>query len=253
MSDTKRLVFISYGGSIDGKIASLLSDFLGGLFTYKAAVYCTASEDNRIGAPYGEDFSASYMKNISEAPIFIPLLSENYLQSTTTLVEMGAAYALEKSFIPFLVSGCDYSKLQPLYNIRNSDMYSIDDHQKFRKAIEKIGFILNRPCPMSDEKIKKFILDVKQLKTGYKTNLSKNKQIKFICRELFENPEQYESFVSELGKNNILDICITKYKSDRKIQECRLYFKDTKSVSDLMSFLDEKGSPEIYEFAEIEG
>ena len=247
-----RLAFISYGGSIDAKIAYLLCEFLGDFFSYKTAVYCTASDDNRIGAPYGEDFSTSYMNNIKEAKIFIPLLSENYLQSATTLVEMGAAYALGKTFIPFLVSGCDYSKLQPLYNIRNNDMYAIDEYQKLRKALERINITLSTSYPISDEKTKNFIRSVKQLKTGYRTNISKHKQIKFICDDLFAQRDKFEAFVHNLGKENILDICITEYMND-EVQECRLYFKDTKSVSDLSDFLDGAGFVENYSFTEIEG
>lgn len=247
-----RLAFISYAGSIDSKIANLLCMFLGDFLSYKTAVYCTASDDNKIGAPYGEDFSNSYMDNIKRAKIFIPLLSENYLQSATTLIEMGAAYALEKTFIPFLVSGCDYGKLQPLYNIRNNDMYAIDELPKFKKALEKINLELGTSNSISEDRIKKFIHDVKGLKTGYKTNISKHKQIKFVCNELFQQREKYEDFIEKLGNENILDICITKYIDDKAI-ECRLYFKDTKSVSDLANYLDNVGFSKNYSFAEIEG
>ena len=144
----ERLAFISYGGSIDAQIAALLCDFLSDFLGYKTAVYCTASHDNRVAAPYGDDFSTSYMKNISEAKVFIPLLSENYMQSKTTLIEMGAAYALGKKFIPFLVSGCDYGKLQPLYNIRNNDMYAIDNRFGLKKALEEINLVLGAPNPI---------------------------------------------------------------------------------------------------------
>ena len=247
----KRLAFISYGGSIDAKIANLLSEFLVDFFSYKGAVYCTASDDNRVSAPYGEDFSDSYMSNIMKSEVFIPLLSENYLHSTTTLVEMGAAYALGKTFIPFLVSGCDYSRLCPLYNIRNNDMYAIDNQQKFKKALERINMILGTSNSISEDKIRGLIRDINQLKSGYKTNILKHQQIKFICNELFSKKEKYETFISNLGKENILDICITNY-ADEKVQECRLYFKDSKSVSDFVVFLDGSGFSDNYDLAEIE-
>lgn len=247
-----RLAFISYGGSIDSKIASLLCEFLGEFFSYKAAVYCTASNDNKIGAPYGEDFSDNYMENIRQAKIFIPLLSEHYLQSTTTLIEMGAAYALDKVFVPFLVSGLDYSKLQPLYNMRNRDIYAIDELPKLKKALEKINLELHQSNPISDEKIRKFVYEIKKLKTGYQTNISKHKQIKFVCRDLFQQRDAFENFIRQLGAKSILDICITKYKDDKAL-ECRLYFKDAKSVSDLTNYLDRIGFSYNYSLAEIEG
>lgn len=251
MDGEKRLAFISYGGSIDAKIANLLCGFLADFFSYKAAVYCTASDDNRVSAPYGEDFSDSYMSNIKASDIFIPLLSENYLYSTTTLVEMGAAYALGKTFIPFLVSGCDYNRLFPLYNIRNNDMYAIDNPKKFKKALERINAVLGTSNSISEDKIRDLIRDIKQLKSGYKTNILKHQQIKFICNELFSKKEKYEAFISNLGKENILDICITNYVDD-KVQECRLYFKDSKSVADLEMFLDAAGFSDNYDLAEIE-
>lgn len=250
--DKKRLAFISYGGTIDAKIANLLCEFLEGFFTYKAAVYCTASDDNRVGAPYGEDFSDSYMNNIKAAQVFIPLLSQNYLHSTTTLVEMGAAYALGKTIIPFLVSGCDYGKLQPLYNIRNNEMYAIDNQQKFRKALERINTVLGTSNAISEDKVKSLIRDIKLLKSGYKTNISKHQQIKFICDDLFLKKDRYETLISNLGKENILDICITDYV-DNKVRECRLYFKEKKSVGDLVAYLDGTGFSDKYDFAEIEG
>lgn len=249
----KRQAFISYGGNIDVQIAALLCDFLCDFFGYKTAVYCTASHDNRISVPYGDDFSASYMKNIGESNIFIPLLSENYMQSMTTLVEMGAAYALGKKFLPFLVSGCDYGKLQPLYNIRNNDMYAIDNCFGLRKALEEINLVLDHPNPISEEKCNNLIRSIKQLKSGYKTIISKQKQIKFVCNKLFSNKEEYKDFINELGKRKILDIGITNYTHE-EVLECSLYFKDTKNVSDLMAFLDEKGFLENeYNFIEIEG
>lgn len=252
MSDN-RIAFISYGGSIDAQIARLLCDFLVDFLGYKTAVYCTASHDNRIAASYGEDFSDSYMKNIKEAKVFIPLLSENYLQSTTTLIEMGAAYALDKKFIPFLVSGCDYGKLQPLYNIRNSDMYAIDDYIGLKKALEEINLKLSKAYPVSEDKCKELIRKIKQLKTGYKTNISKQKKIKFVCNKLFLNNEEYKSLIGELGRRKIIDICITNYTHEN-VHECSLYFKETKNVSDLVNFLDEQGYlDDDYSFIEIEG
>ncbi len=255
MSNTsdERLAFISFGGSIDIEIAALLCDFLCDFLGYKSSVYCTASHDNRTSTPYGEDFSASYMNNISEAKVFIPLLSENYLQSKTALIEMGAAYALKKKFIPFLISGCDYGKLQPLYNIRNNDMYAIDDRVALQKALEEINRVLGSPNPISDDKCNSLIRNIKQKKSDYKTNISKQKQVKFVCKKLFSNNDAYNSFINELGNRSILDIGITNYTHD-KVFECNLYFKDTKSVSDLINFLQEKDySDNDYSLIEIEG
>lgn len=249
----KRLSFISYGGSIDAEIAGILCDFLIDFFGYKSSVYCTASKDNRNATHYGDDFSDSYMNNIKEASIFIPLLSANYMQSSTALIEMGAAYVLDKKLIPFLISDCGYEKLQPLYNVRNNDMYSITNKLGLRKALEEINIVLGTSYPISEDKIKKFIQNIKGLKSGYKTNILQHKQIKFVCKKLFDNIENYNVFVNELGKNKILDICITNY-TQGEVVECSLYFKDSKNVSDLVPFLEEQGFLDNeYSFIEIEG
>ena len=191
------------------------------------------------------------MKNISDSQIFIPLLSENYLQSKTTLVEMGAAYALNKRFIPFLVSGCSYEKLQPLYNIRNNDMYAIDNYLGFRKALEEINEILGHHT-ISEEKCRTFINKIIELKTGFQTNIAKQQQIKLDCKRLFSNNDEYKKFVAELGKRGIIDICITNYTHD-KVFECSFYFKESKNVSDLVAFLETRGfKDKDYSFSEIE-
>ena len=166
---------------------------------------------------------------------------------------MGAAYALKKKFIPFLISGCDYGKLQPLYNIRNNDMYAIDDRVALQKALEEINRVLGSPNPISDDKCNSLIRNIKQKKSDYKTNISKQKQVKFVCKKLFSNNDAYNSFINELGNRSILDIGITNYTHD-KVFECNLYFKDTKSVSDLINFLQEKDySDNDYSLIEIEG
>ena len=250
--EQKKKIFISYGGNIDSKIAILLCDFLIDFLGYKNSVYCTASKDNMVSTPYGDDFSASYMENIREADIFIPLLSGNYLESKTTLVEMGAAFALNKKFIPFLVSGCDYEKVLPLYNIRNNDMYEIDNFAGLKKAIEEINRTLGTFNPTSEDKQRKFINNIKNLKTGNTTNISKKKEVEFICRNIFENIIEYQIFIKELGKKKMIDICITHYYNE-KIINCYLYFKSNKNVSDLIYFLDEKGILEkTYIFKAIE-
>ena len=168
-------------------------------------------------------------------------------------MKWGAAYALGKKFIPFLVSGCDYGKLQPLYNIRNNDMYAIDNRFGLKKALEEINLVLGAPNPISEEKCNALIRDIKQLKSGYKTNISKQKQIKFVCKKLFSNNDAYDSFINELGERKIIDIGITNYTHE-KVFECSLYFKDTKCVSDLIAFLDEKGYlDDEYSLIELEG
>lgn len=238
--EQKRLVFISYGGNIDASIAKLLCEFLEDLLGYKTAVYCTATNDNSTATPYGNDFSKSYMFNIKEAQVFVPLISENYMQSYTALIEMGAAYALDKKIIPFLVSGCDYNKLYPLYNIRNYEMHSIVDFDGFTKAMREICAFLKIGGGLSDEKSRDFIQKVSNLQTEHKTNVYKQKQIKLSCEKLFSDTNVYEEFIARLGREKIIDINVTNYIHD-KIFECIFYFKDGKNVSDLIELLKKLG------------
>lgn len=250
--DKKRLVFISYGGKIDAKIAELLCEFLQQYLGYTESVYCTATKDNKTATPYGEDFSKSYMQNIYESKIFIPLLSDNYMISKTALIEMGAAYALGKKFIPFLVSGCDYDKLQPLYNVRSQEMHRIEEFEGFLKAMQEIGNSLGGTTHLSDEKCKNLIREIKKLKTDYKTNIFKQKQISFSCNKLFKDKQEFEKFLDKLRKRKIVDINITSYISGEV--KCDFYFKDSKNVSDVISVLEELGYNDTeYKFTELNG
>ncbi len=255
MADEKddRLVFISYGGAIDAEIAKKLYEFLSILLRSDKAVYCTAVVNGSSGAVYGEDFAESYISNIKKAKIFIPLLSENYMHSPTALTEMGVALGDDdKKLIPFLVSDGDYGMLQPMYNIRNRELHDICDLYGLKKALHEIGHKLDREFEVNDDRCLKLIEQIDQLKTGYKTAISKNKQISIVSPRIQENKEKYQEIIEDLGQENILDICITVYKDDR-ITESRLYFKETKTVADLISYFNKNNIPETdYVLKEIE-
>lgn len=248
----KKIIFISYGGNIDQEIAKLLCNYLINSTGNKDMVFCSAIQDNNIGTPYGEDFVNAYSDSLANAKIFIPLISENYFDSKTAMIELGAAFILKKTMIPFLVSGCNYEKIIPLFNLRNRDLYQIDNKDAFEKAInriseklseEKITFTINSS---SQEEI---IDNIRKLKTNEKTEIKNTKEVFFESTILFNDTPKYNNFIKVLGDFKIVEICISKINNN-KLVECRLYLKKSKKIDDVITVLKDIGISD-YKFKNI--
>lgn len=101
-------VFISYS-SKDEDIAEKFGHFLQSLDT-NLRVFCTTF-DNVINQ--GENFNESINRGISQCDIFIPLLSENYIESKYCMVELGFFSAIlyqkneKKHILPFSIPPID--------------------------------------------------------------------------------------------------------------------------------------------------
>lgn len=246
----KNLVFISYGGSIDKEIAKIIAEYLMQLLGSEA-VYCTALLNNTNGPAYGEDFSESYMKNIQDTTVFIQLLSPNYLCSPTALIEMGAAYALGKAILPFIVAGSDYSQLQRLYNARNREMFSIEDKKGVRKALHNLENILDKHFEIEEENIQALINNIKKLDVQKRTLLSKSKELMFDCKELFKDPKKYQDILNGLAREKIISICVNKLEHDEIVMS-NIFLYDNKTIEDLRNVLEEKGIKD-FDINPIEG
>lgn len=231
-------VFISYGGNIDKPIAKLLADYLVKIIG-KDCIYCTAIMSNTNSVKYGEDFVESYMKNIGEAQVFIQLLSPSYLNSQTALIEMGAAYALHKSIIPFIISGGDYSQLQNLYNVRNREMYHLENKKGFKKAITQLAEVLGETINTDDEEIQELIKKVKDLDSKKRTLLAKNSECSFVCKDLFDNPIDYIGLIDSLGRKKIINICVNKIYNNI-VESSSIYLYGNKTVEDFRNVIEEK-------------
>lgn len=92
----KSKIFISYSHK-DVAYAELLSSLL------KERGYETWIETDAIAA--GDSWEKEISKAIDDSDLFISLITDDYLHSGYSLVELGAAYGSGKKIIPILLSG----------------------------------------------------------------------------------------------------------------------------------------------------
>lgn len=92
----KSKIFISFSHK-DVAYAELLSSLL------KERGYETWIETDAIGA--GDSWDNEISKAIDDSDLFISLISDDYLHSGYSMVELGAAYGSGKKIIPILLSG----------------------------------------------------------------------------------------------------------------------------------------------------
>lgn len=103
-------IFISHASKDVRLVEALVQLIEGGIGIRTDQVFCTSLEDQSI--PAGEDFK-SYIKNmLGEAKVVIAVISPQYYNSPFCMCELGATWALTKTFVPLLVPPVDYNDLR---------------------------------------------------------------------------------------------------------------------------------------------
>ncbi|NKF05694.1 toll/interleukin-1 receptor domain-containing protein [Clostridium gasigenes] len=127
-------VFISHSSKDKSKIDEFVNavKYLGG-----EVFYSSKNETNSIEA--GEDFYKRILKEISESDLIIAMISEKFYESIPSQIEMGMAYALEKSITPIIIDkNSDYSNLLKGIFTSNNRAYSIYDKEQVIEVLSKI-------------------------------------------------------------------------------------------------------------------
>jgi hypothetical protein len=127
-------VFLSHSTK-DKNLVQHYLKLLQGFGIHTADIYCTSLEGTITP---GEQFIPNIQKNIEEANVVIPLITENYLDSLFCIAEMGAAWALKHRIYPIIVPPVTYSRLEssPLKGIQavnltvKTDVVGIYHHLK---------------------------------------------------------------------------------------------------------------------------
>lgn len=91
----KPRIFFSYTAK-DSAYAELLADLL------KEKGFDTWTDANLTE---GEEWSSRMLAALKKSDLFIPLVSKEFFESSYALMELGAAYSLDKRIIPILTSG----------------------------------------------------------------------------------------------------------------------------------------------------
>jgi hypothetical protein len=132
-------IFISHA-VVDAALASALSNLLQlGVGVRADHIFCCSIEGLNIET--GTNFISYIEDKLSKASLFIPLFSQNFLESRFCLCEMGAAWALKKTLFPVSVSPVGPKDVNAILSV--TQLAEIDSAPKLGELRDKIGNLLN--------------------------------------------------------------------------------------------------------------
>jgi hypothetical protein len=103
-------IFISHATK-DAKLVDALVRLIeGGVGIRSRQIFCTALEEQ--GVPAGVDFKTHIKEKLGEAKTVVALISPQYYNSPFCMCELGATWALAKTFVPLLVPPVNYQDLR---------------------------------------------------------------------------------------------------------------------------------------------
>lgn len=241
MSNHRYKIFISHSVRDKG-YAHWLVDLLVKLTGDKNTIYCSSLGTNTNGADYGSDFDKDYINAIKGTEAFMLLVSKDYLESKTSLIELGGALTSDKAVFPFILPGGNYELLSPLYNLRNKDVYNLNDEAGLQKAITKLqrelGFEINLGSISKD--IGDFIKTINLIKTEDDKRNSAGKVFLIISADVFNKVDEFQQIMNVLGQNKIIETYVSHVQND-KVISCEIYLKASRSLADLEDALNGYG------------
>ncbi|MCL1809073.1 MAG: FHA domain-containing protein [Clostridiales bacterium] len=197
-------IFISHS-SQNAEVAREFSSFIESLAP-NIIVFCT-SIDGQIRI--GNDFIETIMAELTDSTVFIPLISENFLQSKFCLIELGVAcsYLFGKNrtqeqsgyIYPFSVpptSNSDALSDTPLSNLQVCRINDISAIRSFAEALEEKGAQIssgrNQRCEKYINKIDKTLDIIINIKSEFdngtdKTFIRTDSDYKIACLEYLDN------------------------------------------------------------------
>lgn len=227
-------IFISFN-FCDEMFAIELSKLLKKISREDKSVYCVAENNNYNAVKYGEDFTEDFLKNVKECTIFIPLLSPNYLMSISAIIELGAALGANKKILPLLLPGSDYQNFNKVYNLRNRDFYSIEDHIKFKKFLRMLREELSI-IEYEENGVDEFFNTINEIKKKYFLNITNHSQCILLCEDIITE-SQGKMFENKIIKEKLVETIVCQ-KVKGKIEKYHLYMYSGKTVLNLKQFLD---------------
>lgn len=227
-------IFISFSFN-DEMFALELSKLLKKICKDDKIVYCVAENNNYNAVKYGEDFSEDFIKNVKDCRIFIPLLSSNYLLSISSIIELGVALGTDKQILPLLLPESNYQDFDKIYNLRNRDFYSIEQHNKFKKFLGMIREELNI-IDYDEKDVNGFFNIINMIKKTYFLNITNNSQCTLFCEDIITE-SQGKMFEKKIIKENLVEsiVCL---KEKGKIVKYHLYMYPGKKVLELKQFME---------------
>lgn len=149
-------IFISHSAKDEGLAAALVECLQNCLDMPGELIRCTSVRGYRL--PPGSNASAVLRENLKQCLVVIGLLTEESLQSGYVIMELGAAWGLEKITCPVLTPSVDYDRVPgPLNEIHAIKTDSIPDIAQLIEVVaEKLG-LHRRPSQRFTAALEKFV------------------------------------------------------------------------------------------------
>lgn len=123
-------IFISHSSKNSELVKNFVQMILyEGLGVEKSNVFCTSIQD--AGIQSGEDFKNRIKDEICNCDIVIQIISDDYKESEVCLNEMGAAWALNKIVIPFILPPINFENVGFIHS--TSQLLRLNDYNDLTK------------------------------------------------------------------------------------------------------------------------
>lgn len=221
-------IFISFS-FFDEQFAKSLAEFLIGVIGDTKKIYCVALDNKNSSSVLGSDFSEGFIEEVKKCSLFVPLLSNNYKKSTSSMIELGAALCLEKNITPFMLPNFEYVDFNDFYNIRNTEYYKLNDKKGINKFLSLLSPIVDN---VNGINVDDFITEINEINKTYINDLEKitfctiHPNSKYNCVE-------FEEFINEINKDDILDSTVIKSMNE-KVEYCVVNFSQGRNIKDLL-------------------
>jgi hypothetical protein len=150
-------IFISHAVADKVLVKAFLDLLQTGMQVRYTDIYCTSKGDIDVGSQYIDNMK----DNLRNCEVVVMLLSVNYFKSSFCLAEMGGAWALNKTLVPFLIPPKQFKDVeQPSTPLKATQIFKIQDRQNITQLFQKLvnlriveHYDLNR----FNEKVEEFI------------------------------------------------------------------------------------------------
>jgi hypothetical protein len=156
ISDARILVFISHSARDVEHARALVECIEACLEVPDGTIRCTSVPGYRLEP--GSDAHEALRMSLKHCAIVIGLLTENSLQSSYVIMELGAAWALRKTTCPLLAEGVDYAQLPgPLTATHATRINDPHDLTQLMETVAKETGLRHRNRSRGSAAVEKFV------------------------------------------------------------------------------------------------
>ena len=196
-------IFISHS-SKDEKYALELVKLLEAIGVDKVDIVCTTISGTKLKIG-SDDYLEEIKRYIQESPIFVCLFSENYLESSMCMCEMGAGWITKNKKIVILITGTNFNKLENTVLSKSHGMKIEDENEvgELLEVVEDELHIENIKYTQKKNKIESFIRNIKEIKDSYnkKKSLPTKESLLDIKDDLSQTFKNKSNIGELIGQN----------------------------------------------------